>query len=122
MKETQINELQGTSILTKSFFNKLIRRIECTKPLAGSGITISEEENGFKISGGGGADGGSTSTTYNSITFNVVTINVITLNVCSNGTPDIIYVLSTEDSNSSAVTMLTSPVDAPFQVLIPNQN
>jgi hypothetical protein len=78
MKETQINELQGTSILTKSFFNKLIRRIECTKPLAGSGITISEKENGFEISGGGGAGG-----TYNSIT----------LNVCSNGTPDTIQVL-----------------------------
>jgi len=122
MKENQINELQGTSILTKSFFNKLIRRIECTKPLAGSGITISEEENGFKISGGGGGGGG-TSTTYNSITFNVVTLcNVITLNVCSNGTPDTIYVLSTTNSNLSAVTMLRSSVTAPFQVLIPNQN
>ena len=73
MKETQINELQGTSILTKSFFNKLIRRIECTKPLAGSGITISEEENGFKISGGGGGS--------------VAGYSAITLNVCSNGTP-----------------------------------
>jgi len=65
MRENQINELQGTSILTKEFFNKLIRRIECTKPLAGSGIAISEKENGFEISGGG----------------------AITLNVCSNGTP-----------------------------------
>jgi hypothetical protein len=58
MKETQLNELQGTSILTKSFFNKLIRRIECTKPLAGSGITITEKENGFEISfsaSGGGS-------------------------------------------------------------------
>lgn len=122
MKETQINELQGTSILTKSFFNKLIRRIECTKPLAGLGITISEEENGFKISGGGGGGGGGgTSTTYNSITFNAVTLfNVITLNVCSNGTPDTIHVLSTSNPDSSAVTMLRSSVDAPFQVLIPN--
>jgi hypothetical protein len=64
MREQQINELQGTSILTKSFFNKLIRRIECTKPLAGDGITISEKENGFEISG-----------------------SAITLNVCSNGEP-----------------------------------
>jgi hypothetical protein len=82
MKETQINELQGTSILTKSFFNKLIRRIECTKPLAGTGITITEEENGFKISGGvgvGGVDG----------------YSAITLNVCSNGTPAQILVLGT---------------------------
>jgi hypothetical protein len=74
MREQQLNELQGTSILTKSFFNKLIRRIECTKPLAGSGITISEKENGFEISGGGG--GGS-----------VAGFSAITLNVCSNGTP-----------------------------------
>jgi len=76
MKEKQINELQGTSILTKSFFNKLIRRIECTKPLAGSGITITEQENGIEISGGGG----------------VGDAREITLNVCSNGVPDTITV------------------------------
>lgn len=79
MKETQINELQGTSILTKSFFNKLIRRIECTKPLAGSGITITEQENGFEVSFGG-AGGGE--------------FQEVTLNVCSNGTPDTITVLA----------------------------
>jgi len=80
MRENQINELQGTSILTKEFFNKLIRRIECTKPLAGSGITISEKENGFEISGGIGGGGG-------------VTYSAITLNVCSNGIPAQILVL-----------------------------
>ena len=79
MREQQIPELQGTSILTKSFFNKLIRRIECTKPLAGSGITISEKENGFEISGGG--VGG------------VAGYSAITLNVCSNGEPAQIVVL-----------------------------
>lgn len=80
MREQQLNELQGTSILTKSFFNKLIRRIECTKPLAGSGISISEKENGFEISGGGG--GGDLS--FSAITFE--------LNVCSNGEPETIIV------------------------------
>ncbi len=79
MKETLLTELQGTSILTKSFFNKLIRRIECTKPIAGSGITIKEQENGFEISGGGIGGGGDYS--------------AITLNVCSNGTPSTITVL-----------------------------
>ena len=74
MRENQLTELQGTSILTKSFFNKLIRRIECTKPLAGSGITISEKENGFEISGGGAVG-------------SVAGYTAITLNVCSNGTP-----------------------------------
>jgi hypothetical protein len=81
MREQQLNELQGTSILTKSFFNKLIRRIECTKPLAGSGITISEKENGFEIASGGA--GG------------VAGYSAITLNVCSNGTPAQIIVLGT---------------------------
>jgi len=75
MKENKLNELQGTSILTKSFFNKLIRRIECTKPTAGSNITITEEENGFKIS-------------------STADFNTVTLNVCSNGTPDILVVLT----------------------------
>ena len=79
MKETQLNELQGTSILTKSFFNKLIRRIECTKPLAGSGISISEKENGFEVSFGAAGGGG---------------FEEVTLNVCSNGTPDTITVLA----------------------------
>jgi hypothetical protein len=74
MREQQLNELQGTSILTKSFFNKLIRRIECTKPLAGSGITISEKENGFQVS-------------FENYT-------VVTLNVCSNGTPDKLVVFA----------------------------
>jgi len=80
MREQQIAELQGTSILTKSFFNKLIRRIECTKPLAGSGITILEKENGFEISGGGGIG-------------SVAGYSAITLNVCSNGEPAEIVVL-----------------------------
>jgi hypothetical protein len=76
MREDQLTELQGTSILTKSFFNKLIRRIECTKPTAGTGITIIEQDNGFKISSSGGE------------------YNVVTLNVCRDGTPDTLLVLS----------------------------
>jgi hypothetical protein len=80
MRENQLKELQGVSILTKEFFNKLIRRIESTKPLAGSGITISEKENGFEISGGGGVG-------------SVAGYSAITLNVCSNGTPATITVL-----------------------------
>ena len=81
MRENQLTELQGTSILTKSFFNKLIRRIECTKPIAGSGITIKEQENGFEISGGVGGGG------------SVDGYSAITLNVCSNGAPATITVL-----------------------------
>lgn len=79
MRENQLNELQGVSILTKEFYNKLIRRIECTKPLAGSGITIKQQENGIEISGGGGGS--------------VAGYSAITLNVCSSGTPATIIVL-----------------------------
>jgi hypothetical protein len=79
MRENQLTELQGTSILTKSFFNKLIRRIESTKPLAGSGITISEKENGFEVSFGAAGGGG---------------FKEETINVCRDGTPETITVLS----------------------------
>ncbi len=75
MREPELKELDGASRLAKGFFNRLIRRIECTKPKAGSNITITEEENGFKISGGGD-------------------FNTVTLNVCSNGTPDTLVVLT----------------------------
>jgi hypothetical protein len=79
MKETRLNELQGASRLTLGFFNRLIRRIECTKPLAGSGITITEQENGIEISSGGSGS--------------VAGFSAITLNVCSNGEPATIAVL-----------------------------
>jgi hypothetical protein len=73
MREPELRELAGASRLAKEFFNKLIRRIECTKPTAGSNITITQEENGFKISSD---------------------FTTVTLNVCSNGTPDTLVVLT----------------------------
>jgi hypothetical protein len=79
MREPALTELAGASRLAREFFNKLIRRIECTKPTAGTGITIAEEDNGFKISSSGGE------------------YNVVTLNVCSNGTPDTLLVLSPKE-------------------------
>jgi len=79
MKEPVLRELQGTSILTKDFFNRIIRRIECIKPLAGSGVSITQEDNGITIS----ASGGISAVTY-------------TLNVCSNGTPATIIVYGPE--------------------------
>jgi hypothetical protein len=74
MRESQLIELQGTSILTKSFFNKLIRRIEATKPLAGNLITIAEKDNGFEVS--------------------IEGYNPVTLNVCSGGVETEILVLA----------------------------
>ena len=76
MREPELKELEGASRLAKGFFNRLIRRIECTKPTAGSNITITEQENGFKISSAGGD------------------FDTVTLNVCSNGTPDTLVVLT----------------------------
>lgn len=78
MRENTLNELQGTSILTKEFFNKLIRRIESTKPLAGSGIAIAQKENGIELSIGGVGSGG---------------FSEIKINVCKDGVPDTITVL-----------------------------
>jgi len=82
MRENSLNELQGVSILTKEFFNRLIRRIESTKPLAGSGITVTQQENGIEISSGGSGSG------------SVAGFSEITLNVCSNGTAVTITVLA----------------------------
>ena len=78
MREPELKELEGASRLAKGFFNRLIRRIECTKPIAGSNISIVQQDDGFKIDA---ADGSS------------VTYSSITLNVCSNGAPDTIQVL-----------------------------
>jgi hypothetical protein len=115
VREPELKELQGASRLARGFFNRLIRRIECTKPVAGSNISIVQQDDGFKISAGS-----SSSSTYPAVTFNVVTINVIALQVCSGGSTQTVYVLST--TNSNAITMLKSATTAPLQVLIPNKN
>ena len=70
MKEPKLRELSGSSRLALGFFNSLIRRIECTKPVAGSGIIIQESADGIIINGGIPSGFGQ-----------------ITLNVCSNGVP-----------------------------------
>ena len=47
--EPKLKPLVGASRLAIGFFNSIINRIECTKPLAGDYITIKEEDNGYKI-------------------------------------------------------------------------
>lgn len=69
--EPRLKELKGSSRLALGFFNSLIRRIECTKPLAGSNISIAEKPDGVEIA---------------------LNASTITLNVCSNGTPSTIVV------------------------------
>ncbi|NBX97767.1 hypothetical protein EBQ81_02775 [bacterium] len=80
-KEPRLTELRGNCRLALGFFNSIIRRIECTKPIAGDGITLTEKEDGIQISSSGGIAGGSG-------------FSEVTLNVCSNGVPDTITVLA----------------------------
>jgi len=69
MSEPRLNELSGTSRLALGFFNSLIRRIECTKPLAGENVTVADMPDGIMI--------------------NVATLptSAVTINVCSSGQP-----------------------------------
>jgi len=69
--ESRLNELKGNSRLALGFFNSLIRRIECTKPIAGENITTKEMPDGIQIS---------------------LSARQIRLNVCSNGVPSTIVV------------------------------
>jgi len=71
--QPKLNLLEGSSRLALGFFNSLINRIECTKPLEGDGITVTQE-----------ADGSGFTIKLNGKT--------VTLNVCSNGEPDTIDV------------------------------
>lgn len=89
-REPQLKELPGGNIkLHAEHFRRVVRRIECTKPLAGDGITLEEKDNGIKISvdpatlaaASGGAMGlGDLA-------------KLIELDVCKNGEPSTIYVL-----------------------------
>jgi len=78
-KEPRLTELKGDSRLALGFFNSIIRRIECTKPIAGEGISLTEKEDGIQIAVSGGLTGAGG-------------MRVIELNVCSNGTPATIQV------------------------------
>jgi hypothetical protein len=71
MRSTELKELQGASRISLGFINSLIRRIECTKPLAGTGISITQEDNGYKINFGASSKA----------------LNEKKINVCSGGVP-----------------------------------
>jgi hypothetical protein len=77
--EARLNEIDGPSRLGNGFFNKLIRRIECTKPIAGANVTLIDVPDGIQISVTGVVTGTSA-------------LKQITLNVCSNGSPATITV------------------------------
>jgi len=72
--QPKLKLLEGSSRLALGFFNSLINRIECTKPLEGDGITVTQEADG------------------SGFTIMLDDNNIVTLNVCSNGEPDTIDV------------------------------
>lgn len=115
--EPKLKPLVGASRLAIGFFNSIINRIECTKPLAGDYVTIKEEDNGYKINFtgfniGGGPTGATGATGPSGVTgpegdpgdpgepgatgptgptgvtgAAATTYGHIILNVCSNGNP-----------------------------------
>jgi hypothetical protein len=85
-------------------FRKVVRRIECIKPIAGDNITLTPTEDGIKISSANttSADSGIgyfdecgfVSQGYSSL------FKVIYLNVCSNGQPAEIAVFAPRDGRA----------------------
>lgn len=80
--------------LTGSHFRKVVRRIESIVPIAGDGIEVEPIDGGHKISvaSAGSSDYGECgfiAQGYSSL------FQSVALNVCSNGTPDVVYVLQT---------------------------
>lgn len=65
--EPRLKELTGASRLALGFFNSLIRRIECTKPIDGDGIKCLQKPDGIQI--------------------NLQSNNTVVVNVCSSGQP-----------------------------------
>jgi hypothetical protein len=79
--------------LTGEHFRKVVRRIESIVPLAGEGIKVEPKEGGYEITNDSPApfgECGFLSQGYGAL------FQSIALNVCSNGTPDIIYVLQSK--------------------------
>lgn len=72
--QPKLKLLEGSSRLAMGFFNSLINRIECTKPLEGDGITVTQEADG------------------SGFTISASLSNAVTINVCSNGVPATIQV------------------------------
>jgi len=71
MFEPQLKELKGSSRLALGFFNSLIRRIECTKPISGTGVRLTQKPDGIVVDSA---------------------LKEYTLNVCKNGEPSTITV------------------------------
>jgi hypothetical protein len=87
--------------LSGSHFRKVVRRIESIVPIAGTGIVVEPVEGGHKISlneeeqsNGLYGECGFIALGYADL------FQSVALNVCSNGTPDVIYVLQSKRGGS----------------------
>jgi hypothetical protein len=88
MAEGRLAPLPGGKIkLHAEHFRKVVRRIECIKPLAGTGIQVKQTEDGIEIS------------SNNPVSSPGIPANfrVIELTVCRNGAPDVILVYGPAD-------------------------
>jgi hypothetical protein len=94
---------QGNLKIHAEHFRKVVRRIECIKPLAGNNVTLTPTEDGIKIdctvTKGGDNNGyygecGFVAQGYSSL------FKVIYLNVCSNGQPAEIAVFAPKDGRA----------------------
>jgi len=81
--------------LSGEHFRKVVRRIESIVPLAGDGIKVQPKEGGYEISAVTATD-----LYYGECGFEILGYGALfqnlALNVCSNGVPDVVYVLQTK--------------------------
>jgi hypothetical protein len=77
---------EGNLKIHAEHFRKVVRRIECIKPLAGNNVTLTPTEDGIKI------DCIATATTAATNPSWLDCLTIIELNVWSNGEPSTIYV------------------------------
>lgn len=106
MPEPRLQPLPGGNIkLGAEHFRRVVRRIECTKPLAGEGINLKQTEEGIEISasvtqGGGGGGGG-----FGGLSGQRAV--PIELQTCKDGEPESIWVVgytSFEDLYADTIT------------------
>jgi len=93
-QEPRLQMLPDSSMkLSGQHFRRVVRRIESIVPIAGEGITVEPVDGGHKISVESTAEFGECgfiAAGYAAL------FQSVALNVCSNGSPDVIYVLQSK--------------------------
>ena len=98
-QEPKLDMLPDKDIaLSGTQFRKIVRRIESIVPLAGDGIKVTPKEGGYEITNEAPAAFGPCG--FISSGYALV-FDTIELNVCSNGTPDVITVVTLANERNS---------------------